>query len=367
MANDTILMWVEAYGDPLVLLLGGLVIGALFGAAAQHSQFCLRSAIIDLSHGARSGKLAIWLVAFVAALAGTTLTVLFGLVDPAATRQLAGAGTLSGAALGGAIFGVGMIMARACPGRLLVLASQGNLRAVATGLVFVTVATAAYRGLLVPARESLTGLWIIDPEARDLAVLWGFDTPVKFAVAVALAVVAGVLVRRTRPRASHVAAAVVVGLAIALAYGFTGLVAANAFNPVAVDGLSFSRSSAETLLRFVATPDRTFDFDTGLIPGVAVGSFVMALATRTFHVEGFLSATSMARALSGGALMGLGAIAAAGCSIGAGVTGSVMWSVTALTALMAMTATALIAHVVIDRPRATAAATRPQAATSTLS
>lgn len=367
MTDDTISMWVETHGDPLILLIGGLIIGALFGAAAQHSQFCLRSAIIDLSHGARTGKCAIWLLAFTSALVGTTLAVWGEFVAPEATRQLAGSGTFSGAALGGAIFGVGMVLARACPGRLVVLASQGNLRAVATGLVFVVVATAAYRGLLVPAREAIAGLWTVEPEARDLSRLLGLETTGKLLVGVALAALAILLARRARPKRSHMVAAVVAGLAIALAYAFTGLIAANAFNPVAVDGLSFSRSSAETLLRFTSHPDRALDFDTGLIPGVALGSLVMALATRTFHVEGFISAASMARALVGGALMGLGAIAAAGCSIGAGVTGSVMWSATALTALFAMTGATLITHALVDKPRLSPATQRPHTAASTLS
>ena len=42
-------------------------------------------------------------------------------------------GSWSGAILGGLLFGVGMVLARGCSGRLLVLAATGNLRSVVAG------------------------------------------------------------------------------------------------------------------------------------------------------------------------------------------------------------------------------------------
>jgi uncharacterized membrane protein YedE/YeeE len=61
-----------------------------------------------------------------------------GWLDVEDARQLAARGSLSGAAVGGAMFGIGMILARGCSSRLLVLAAQGNLQSacavVGTGL-----------------------------------------------------------------------------------------------------------------------------------------------------------------------------------------------------------------------------------------
>ena len=57
-------------------------------------------------------------------------------MDVREARQLANRGSLSGAAIGGAMFGAGMVLARGCSSRLLVLAAQGNLRALLSGLVF---------------------------------------------------------------------------------------------------------------------------------------------------------------------------------------------------------------------------------------
>jgi uncharacterized membrane protein YedE/YeeE len=70
--------------------------------------------------------------------------------DASQARQIATRGSLSGAAVGGALFGTGMILARGCSSRLLVLAAQGNLRSVMSGLVFAVTAQAAWTGALAP-------------------------------------------------------------------------------------------------------------------------------------------------------------------------------------------------------------------------
>jgi hypothetical protein len=76
--------------------------------------------------------------------------------------------------VGGALFGTGMILARGCSSRLLVLAAQGNLRSVMSGLVFAVTAQAAWTGALAPWREAISGWWTVDGgAARDLIARTG--------------------------------------------------------------------------------------------------------------------------------------------------------------------------------------------------
>ena len=116
---------VDLVGEAGTAVAGGLLIGALFGAAAQRSRFCLRSAVIEFASGELGPKLAVWLLAFGVALAGTQLLVAAGALDLAQARQVAARSSLSGAILGGLLVGVGMVLARGCPGRLLVLSATG--------------------------------------------------------------------------------------------------------------------------------------------------------------------------------------------------------------------------------------------------
>lgn len=55
--------------------------------------------------------------------------------------------------------------------------------------------------------------------------------------------------------------------------------------------------------------------------GVLLGSFLTAVLTGRFALEGYNSADHMLRSLAGAALMGIGGAMAYGCSIGQGLTG----------------------------------------------
>ena len=165
---------IDRFGEPWTLALGGLLVGIVFGFFAQRSRFCLRSAVIEFARGQRGGKLTVWLFAFATAVVATQALALLGFFDASGARQIAARGSLSGAAVGGALFGIGMILARGCSSRLLVLAAQGNLRSVMSGLIFAVAAQSAWTGALSPLREAISSFWTVDGgAARDLIARTG--------------------------------------------------------------------------------------------------------------------------------------------------------------------------------------------------
>ena len=109
MSLETLL---DRFGQAPVLAGGGVCIGFVFGFFAQRSRFCLRSAVIEFARGMPGGKLTVWLFAFSIALLATQGLIALGAMDVSNARQLAARGSLSGAAVGGALFGIGMILAR---------------------------------------------------------------------------------------------------------------------------------------------------------------------------------------------------------------------------------------------------------------
>ncbi|HJV74822.1 MAG TPA: YeeE/YedE thiosulfate transporter family protein, partial [Noviherbaspirillum sp.] len=160
---------IETVGENHFLALGGLVIGLAFGILAQRSRFCLRSAVIETFHGQFSTRLTVWLFAFSAAIVLTQAFILGHELDVGTARQLANRGTLSGALIGGLLFGTGMILARGCSSRLLILAGTGNLRSLLSGLVFAVVAQSSLYGALSPLRIAISNWWTIDGgSARSL-------------------------------------------------------------------------------------------------------------------------------------------------------------------------------------------------------
>ncbi|MDW8125472.1 MAG: YeeE/YedE family protein [Geminicoccaceae bacterium] len=340
----------DRLGEPATAIAGGLAIGLLFGAAAQRSHFCLRSAVIEFSEGRLGPKTAIWLAAFGAAVAFTQLLVLLGAADLGQARQLAPRASLSGAVLGGLLVGAGMILTRGCPSRLLVLSATGNLRALLSGLVFAVVAQASLRGALAPLREELARLWVLEgAERTDLLAFFGLDHRAGAALGLACLAFALLLLARRRIGARTWIGGIGVGAAVAAAWWFTSALAARSFEPVTIKGISFSGPSADLLMLVLAPATQSPDFDLGLLPGVFLGSFLAAWLGRELALRGFEGGASVGRYLAGAAMMGFGAMLAGGCAVGAGVSGGAVFATTAWLALGSMWVGASLAHRLVDR------------------
>lgn len=340
----------ETIGEERTLALGGLVIGALFGIFAQRSRFCLRSAVIEFRRRQPGAKLAIWLIAFSSALLATQGLVLAGLLDASGARQIAATGSLSGAAVGGLMFGAGMILARGCASRLLVLSANGNLRALLSGLIFAVTAQAAWRGALSPLREAITDWWLIPGgTARDILASLGIGAPGGLAIGL-IWLAAGLFVAwRSRLGGWVWVGAVGVGAAVALGWGFTYGVSQQAFGIVATESITFSGPSAKTLMLVLSPPGPPLGFDIALVPGVFLGSFLAAWLAGDLKLEGFRDGRSMRRYIVGAVLMGFGAMLAGGCAVGAGVTGGAVFALTAWITLTTMWAGAAATDWALER------------------
>ena len=342
---------IEALGEKAAITLAGLSIGILFGFFAQRSRFCLRSAVVEFWNRDGCSKLAVWLFAFSTAVIATQLFITQGWLDVSQARQLAATGSLSGALIGGMLFGIGMILARGCSSRMLVLAANGNLRALLTGLIFAVTAQASLNGLLSPLRQWLSGLWTIAGEQRDLlaSAHLGHGGGIIFG---AVWLVAGVVfVLRSRLRHLEWLSGIGVGLMVALAWLATYQFSTQSFDIVPVQSLSFTGPSADILMLVLSPPGQPWNFNIGLVPGVVLGSFIAALIGRELKLEGFKDGHSMRRYLAGAVCMGFGGMLAGGCAVGAGVSGAAIFALTAWLSLIGMWLGAGLTNHLIDRPR----------------
>lgn len=343
----------DHFGDNFALLIGGAVIGAIFGAFAQQSRFCLRAAAIEFSRGHVGGKVAIWLIVFSTAIAGTMLLSAFDLFTATEARQLASPQSLSGAAIGGLMFGTGMVLARGCSSRLLVLSATGNLRALLSGLVFAVVAQASLHGFLSPLREALaTPLTTLSIGSNDLLVLSSVSEQTALGLVLAGLAASLFLALWRKVGIWKTAASFAVGACIPLAWWFTNAMTSIAFEPVQLESLSFTGPSADTLMLFLSSPGSMIDFDVGLVPGVFIGAFLAAWVTGELELQGFEGGGSMRRYLAGAALMGFGGMLAGGCAVGAGVTGASIFALTAWVTLFAIWIAAAVTDWVVDRKMA---------------
>ena len=342
---------VDRIGEAPSAALFGLITGIVFGVAAQRSRFCLRAATVEFARGRMGQSVAVWLLTFSTALVWVQAARMTGLFDPYDSRIMSVAGSWSGAIVGGLIFGVGMVLARGCSGRLLVLAATGNLRSVVSGLIFAVVAQMSLHGALSPLRNWLAALWTT-PGGRniDLAASLHLPDATGLVLGLGFAALAIWVAWRNHMTPGRLVFASGVGFSVAVGWVLTWSLTQVSFEPVSVMSISFTGPSANTLMFFLSR-DAILNFDIGLVPGVVIGAFAMSIFRREFRFQGFDSEANMRRAMTGAALMGFGGMLAGGCAIGNGVTGTSIMAGTAWLALTAMWVGAVLTDLVVDQKR----------------
>jgi len=338
---------IERFGDGGASAIIGLLIGISFGIFSQKSKFCLRAAAVEFGRGVFGTRLAVWLFVFSGAVVGTQLLITLGVLNVSGARLLNMRASLSGAIIGGVMFGCGMVLARGCAGRLLVLAGQGNLRSLLTGLVFAVTAQASLVGILSPLRERIAGLWTFEGANLDALSLLGLPPITGLLVALIWLMAAIYFGAKSGIPLWGWAGGLGVGLTVMCGWLLTYWLAQQAFDPQPVKSMTFTGPSARSLMLFLSPPGQPFDFDTGLVPGVLVGSFLAAFAGRELKLEGFQGGQSMRRYMLGAVLMGFGGMLAGGCSV-ASVSGSAVFSTTAWVTLFAIWAGATAMDWAVD-------------------
>lgn len=352
----------DVLGEPITVTVGALVIGIVFGVAAQQSRFCVRSAVMDVT-GRYAGtlrwqRLAVWLGVFGAAIAATQFLIHRGSFDPEGVRQLTNARSISGVLIGGLLFGIGMSLTRGCVSRLTVLSATGNLRAVFSLAVFAPVAYATFDGALTPLRQTLLGLWIVGPDTNLnlLSELGG--TPLG---GIALGgVIAAVALAAGRVFGLPFVTLLwggLAGLTIAAGWWLTSTLSTQVFEPITVESIGFIRPSIDTIsLGASGFAMSELGFGTGMLAGVVIGSFCAAALSGGLQLQWFSSPANVVRYAAGAALMGFGGVMAGGCTVGAGLTGGSLFALAPLIALASMVVGSAITELVLQRVKSGPAA-----------
>ncbi|WP_417262100.1 YeeE/YedE family protein [Celeribacter sp.] len=332
----------------------GLVIGVLFGALAEVSRFCFRRSVAG-PKGERGAAAGVWLAGLATAVLGTQLAVAQGLISFADHRFLTPDLPWLAIVIGGVMFGVGMVLTRGCVSRLTVLSGSGNLRAALVLVVFAVVAHATLKGILAPLRTTLGGVTL----SLDKAALPGSGLIWTVLIVGAAAIAAWRLATSKR----DLALGALIGLLVPAAWIGTGFVLFDEFDPIAMESLSFTSPSAETLFWSVAASSIPAGFGTGLIGGVILGALVSSLLSDRFRWQSFESPRQTGRYMAGAALMGVGGVLASGCTVGAGLAGVPSLSLAAILALVSIALGGVIAARIIRDGASLSAASqaKPQA------
>lgn len=347
------------------LLWSGFVLGCVFGVAARLGRFCLlrglRQALgRDSAEPAGSAPaLQAFALALALALLASQGLALAGLVDLGEAQVVRSQFALGGTVAGGLLFGVGMVLARSCGARALVLLAGGNLRSLVTVVFLALGAQACMTGVLAPLRQSLNSLL---PVALAHATVpqqlqaggWSATAAYALGALVPAALLLAYALWRPALRRSplQLGTAAVIGLLVAVGWWISASMDVDPFDPAKLSSLSFVGPIAESLLYLQLAVGRELSLAPALAAGVLTGAAVAALASRTAQWEGFDSPARLAQSALGGLLMGFGGVLAAGCSIGQGLTGLSTLAFASLPAVAGIVLGALAALQLQARARA---------------
>jgi uncharacterized membrane protein YedE/YeeE len=150
--------------------------------------------------------------------------------------------------------------------------------------------------------------------------------------------------------------AALIGALVPLGWVGTGLVLYDDFDPIAMESLSFTSPSADTVFWLLASTSIPAGFGTGLIGGVLAGAFLAGALRGEFKWQSFDSPRQTGRYLGGAVLMGAGGVLAGGCTVGAGLSGGSIFAITAWVAVFCMWVGAMATHRLLQTGRPAKAA-----------
>lgn len=347
------------------ILLAAFVVGAVFGAVANKTNFCTLGAVSDWVNMGHTGRMRAWVFAMAVALAAVTALEAWAGLDLKAasphyrTAQFAWLRYL----VGGLMFGVGMTLASGCGSKTLIRIGGGNLKSV---VALGAAAATAWMMMWTPVYERVFVPWIAPTTidlarygiaAQDvstvLAALLGFEAGAGPRAVVGAAVVVALLayVWRSadfRESRDNVVGGLVVGLAVAAGWYLTGGAPGQAWKEyadmatevpsrVAPQSFTFIGPMGDTV-RWLGDPDNGLLINFGMagFAGVVLGSLAYALLSGGYRTERFVSAKDFGAHALGGALMGTGGVLAMGCTVGQGITGISTLAIGSVLAFFAM-------------------------------
>ncbi|WP_088285957.1 YeeE/YedE family protein [Ideonella sp. A 288] len=325
------------------VLWAGFGLGAVFGAIAQRTHFCTMGAVADVVNIGDWSRMRMWVLSVGVAMLGFNAMVAAGWLRAESSVYAAPTLLWLSHAVGGLMFGFGMVLASGCGSKTLVRLGGGNLKSL---VVFVVLGLSAYmtlKGLTAVARvATVDAVSVALPAGQDLPSLaakaLGGGAPRHAAWLGTLfggALLGWVLWRREGRSGEVLVGGLGIGALVVGGWWVSGVLGHLAEHPQTLEeafvatqsqrmeSFSFVAPYAHFIDWLILFSDKTRALSFGVVValGVVVGSAGVALASGSFRWEGFRGVEDTASHLVGAALMGVGGVTALGCTIGQGLSG----------------------------------------------
>ncbi len=315
----------------------------VFGVIAQRTHFCTMGALSDIVNMGDWTRMRMWVLAIGVAILGFNAMVAFGWISAASSFYAMPRLTAVSAIVGGALFGIGMVLASGCGSKTLLRVGAGNLKSLVVLVVLGVSAYATIRGLTAVWRvNSVDRIFWTLPAGQDLPSLaglaFGISTQTAAAwlgAALAMLCIAWVVARPEGRSAEVWLGGAGIGAVVVGVWWVSGQLGHVLEHPETLEdtfiatgtrrmeSLSFVAPIAQLLdwLIYYSDVSKRLTLGAVSVVGILLGSFAYSIATRSFRWEGFRDARDTGHHLIGAVLMGIGGVTALGCTIGQGISG----------------------------------------------
>ncbi len=321
-----------ALSTPTILILCGLLLGAVMGATARAARFCTFGAVEDLVLAGKSLRIKSWALAIAVAMICVQMMHHAGIARVEEVFYLQSQFGVIGAISGGLLFGLGMSMVGTCGYGVLIRMAGGDLKSFVNFLVLGLSGYMTARGL-----TSLFKVNLIDSMILDLSAIGGQGIPHVISgftglpiamlwLPTGLAVAGGLMVYcfndgAFRRSSRDIIAGISIGIAVAAGFFITGTYGADPFDPIRVQSLTYVLPLGDTIVWLIAFTGSAMTFSIAVVVGTIGGAAIVAVMRDEIRWEAFDDVQDMRRHLLGAAAMGAGGVTALGCTVGQGISG----------------------------------------------
>lgn len=325
----------------------GLAIGIVFGMVAQKKQFCFSGSIKDYILTKSSKRASSVLMAMIIAIITTTRMASYFEIDLTQTGYYRENINYFTIIFGGALFGIGMMLADGCGNRHLIKFAQGDSNSL-IALIFIAIfAFATTKGLLYGIFEPIIN--------NETLLLWSSyigNVQMNVYVVLLILILSLMFILKKSKRVFSLVDGLLIGLLVASAWYVTGVIGDESMErTISLTGITFVYPTAKSLELFSYFEVNELTFAISLIIGVLIGAFSMSKMNKQFSF-GCTANQNINRAkynMMGGALMGTGGILSIGCTVGQGLTGLSTLAFASAVAIISIFVSAYITAIILNK------------------
>ena len=314
--------------DFLYAMIGGLIVGVLFGFVLQSGRFCMNSAFRDILL-LKEFKLAkAVVIAIVVEMVGFGIFAAAGVITLSVKTFNVG-----GSIVGGLVFGVGMVLAAGCASGTTYRVGEGMMGSWVAAIGLTSGALATAYGLFKPAKDAIQSVTV----GTKLTVFGEYDALLTPVLMIIVGIVLAVVIfyfwglpgfkKKRESEGPLIKTDDVVGSVFKKGYPYW--VAGVAVGIVGIIGYLVNAGGTGALggggtlgitggwmdLSLYLTTNDAVAWAGFVILGLILGSFISAIVKKEFKLRIPKDGKTLLIQLVGGIIMGFGAVTAAGCNI----------------------------------------------------